>query len=151
MHHCFARPQRQLLANLIQYGYNWSRPWDQVKRFSAPFIPRPPPPSGTRHYERKRQRLLNQIRRWQEHLFVGGSIRISCVTRPHPHAWAFGHHGAVPLLKQTLLSHSQISKATVPFSIATAVSIHLSTASPPTHLPTHPPTPRPSRSTALFG
>ena len=133
MHHCFARPQRQLLANLIQYGYNWSRPWDQVKRFSAPFIPRPPPPSGTGFYERKRQRLLNQIRRWQEHLFVGGSIRISCVTRPHPHAWAFGHHGAVPLLQRSLPQPTPKGNRTVQHY--NSCSMHLSAASPPTHLP----------------
>ena len=27
--HCLERPQRQLLANLIQHGYNSVRPWDQ--------------------------------------------------------------------------------------------------------------------------
>ena len=28
-------------------------------------------PSGTGHYQGKRQRLLNQFRHWQEHFFVG--------------------------------------------------------------------------------
>ena len=66
----FCKATGQLLANLIQHGYDRARLWDKVKRFSAPYVPRPPAPSGTGHYEGKRRRMLNQIRHWQEHFLM---------------------------------------------------------------------------------
>ena len=66
----FCKATGQLLANLIQHGYDRARLWDKVKRFSAPYVPRPPAPSGTGHYEGKRRRMLNQIRHWQEHFLL---------------------------------------------------------------------------------
>ena len=65
----FCKATGQLLANLIQHGYDRARLWDKVKRFSAPFVPQPPAPSDTGLYEGKR-RLLNQIRHWQEHFLL---------------------------------------------------------------------------------
>ena len=65
----FCKATGQLLANLIQHGYDRCKLWVKVKRFSAPFLPRPHAPSGAAnsHYDGKRRRLLNQIRHWQEH------------------------------------------------------------------------------------
>ena len=65
----FCKATGQLLANLIQHGYDRVKLWVKVKRFSTPFMPRPAAPSGAGndHYNGKRRRLLNQIRHWQEH------------------------------------------------------------------------------------
>ena len=67
----FCKATGQLLANLIQHGYDRARLWDKVKRFSAPYVPRPPlPTSGTGLYEGKRWRMLNKIRHWQEYFLL---------------------------------------------------------------------------------
>ena len=128
----------QLLANLIQHGYNRVRLWDKVKRFSAPFVPWPPAPSGTGHYEGKRRRLLNRmagiggrkfccLQRWPSNR--------SAVTRPRVYVWAFGYHGLFPS-SRTPLSHSQLATGTIQH--CNNCSTHLSTASPPAHPPAYP-------------
>ena len=65
----FCKATGQLLANLIQHGYDRCKLWMRVKRFSATYLPRPDAPegAGNSHYDGKRRRLLNQIRHWQEH------------------------------------------------------------------------------------
>ena len=65
----FCKATGQLLANLIKHGYDRCKLWMRVKRFSAPYLPRPDAPegAGNSHYDGKRRRLLNQIRHWQEH------------------------------------------------------------------------------------
>ena len=67
----FCKATGQLLANLIQHGYSRHTLWVKVKRFSAPYIPRPPvPEAGIASYEGKRLLLLNRIRLWQEHFWL---------------------------------------------------------------------------------
>ena len=76
----FCKATGQLLANLIQHGYNRVRLWEKVKRFSAPFVAQPLAPLGTSLYEGKRRRLLNQIGHWQEHCLSkdkGGCLECS--------------------------------------------------------------------------
>ena len=43
----FCKATGQLLANLIQHGYDRARLWDKVKRFSAPYVPRHPQAQAT--------------------------------------------------------------------------------------------------------
>ena len=73
----FCKATGQLLANLIQHGYDRARLWDKVKWFSAPYVARPPQLSGTGHYEGKRRRMLDKIRHWQEHFLL--QDRRSCL------------------------------------------------------------------------
>ena len=68
----FCKATGQLLANLIQHGYNRVDLSVKVKQLSAPFMPQPNAPSGAghSHSDGKRRRLLNQIRHWQEHFLL---------------------------------------------------------------------------------
>ena len=48
-----ARPQGSFWPTSSSMATIGSGPWDKVKRFSAPFVPRPHAPAGTGHYEGK--------------------------------------------------------------------------------------------------
>ena len=75
----FCKATRQPLTNLVQHGYNLVSPLGQCQTVRRPFVPRPPAPSGTGHYEGKRQRLLNRIKHWQQHFLSIGSVRMARV------------------------------------------------------------------------
>ena len=118
------------------------------KRFSAPFVPKPPAPSGTGHYQGKRRLLLNRIRALGRNTFcrrISEDAQMSGPTAANqpqliwfglplltslsqrcyqttPECGPRGHHGSQG--QQTRFpSSSELSQtATVSFSITAAVT-----------------------------
>ena len=136
----FCKATEQLLANIMQHGYNRVRLWDKVKLFSAPFMPtvtstlRHGPlwlANGCRCSIRSDAGTNTSCHRISEDQRCDQTTP-TCVGRWPP--WS------VPLLQRTGTPGNRT------IWHCNSCSVHMLIAFPPAHSPT----PRQSRSTALF-